>query len=380
MKKKRGVLIFVFFGIVLMSFYCSAYMALSPPSYEVTFEPGVRKDFVFNVYGEEGQNLYVSLKGDKELLKYASVNNEKIEGSGSFIVSIRFPRSFETPGPHSFYVALDEKKDAGEGVVGVAAALRGKISVFVPYPGKYAETQFKVENTKSGEEAPYELKVSSMGDERISVVPRIVIYDAKNKSKDSFFLETRTIESTMSETYKGKLNVANYPAGLYHAIAFVDFGGRKPSEATAYFRIGELFVDIVNYTKYVIRDKISRFDIEVESQWNDPLENVYAEVSVPEYNINFRTPSINLEGFQRAKLSSYFDTRGIEASSFKANIKVYYANKISEKNVIIRFKGEVNYLMIGLITGIAVMILIIAGLIWHIKKLSSHKVYKRKKR
>jgi len=377
MNNLRGAL----FGAVLIFFLLSivsGYTGLSPPSYEVNFEPGAKKDFAFEVFGDIGGRMEISLVGGDELQKYASLSTKRLQGPGVFVVSIKFPRAMETPGYHALRVALDEKVDEKGGVVGVATALRGKIVVFVPYPGKYAEAQLEVKDTKAGEQASYALKVSSLGNELISITPKIVLYDFNNKSKESFILDTRAVESTKSETYEGQLNVANYPAGVYRATAFVDYGGRKLAESTSYFRIGTLFVNILNYTKYVTKDSLNKFDIEVESQWNDPIQNVYAEVSIPEYNINFRTPAVELGGFQRTVLTGYFDTRGIDANSFKANIKIYYADKITEKKVTVRFKKEIDYLMIGLIAGFLLLIGIIIWLIMYIKKLNSRKNTKKR--
>jgi len=144
-------------------------------------------------------------------------------------------------------------------------------------------------------------------------------------------------------------------------------------------------LNILNTSNDFTRNDLNKFEFGVESFWNDPIENVYAEVTIPIYNINFRTTSSTFKSFDNKNLTGFFDTTGIDsnADEFKARITLYYEGKTTEKIVTLRFKKEIDYLLYTLILGaITAAIILIFSIIWFkkIKKSSNENSKNGKKK
>jgi hypothetical protein len=98
--------------------------------------------------------------------------------------------------------------------------------------------------------------------------------------------------------------------------------------------------------------------IELESFWNDPIENVYVEGDIIGTNIHFQTPSIpKLGAFEKQRVTGFFDTSGIEGDKFQARLTTHYGDKKTEKVVDLHFVRKTDYLLITLI-----VVLVLAAL------------------
>jgi len=162
-----------------------------------------------------------------------------------------------------------------------------------------------------------------------------------------------------------KLDVSGYNPGNYRAVAQVKYeAGEVTAEDT--FRLGELRIEILNYTQEFERDELNSFIVDVESLWNDPIRNVYANFSIVGGE-SALTPSIDLDGFTRGQLTGFIDTTGTEGDEFQGKITVFYGEGRTEKTVDLGFKkGGVNYIWVG---GIVLGVLVLAFVVWVIVKL-----------
>ena len=161
-----------------------------------------------------------------------------------------------------------------------------------------------------------------MGKEDIIVDSYIDIYDSRENKIETLNLGPDLIESGKVKDYEVKLETINYKAGNYKAVAFVKYLDQTV-KAEAPFRLGELFVDVINYTKVFERDKINKFEINVESFWNDPVENLYAKIIILNTKTEFLTPSIKLEPWTTSILTGFFDTTEIKENKFYGNITLH---------------------------------------------------------
>ena len=85
--------------------------------------------------------------------------------------------------------------------------------------------------------------------------------------------------------------------------------------------------------------------------------------------MKFTTPSTSLNGFEKATLTGYFDTTGIEKEPFQVRIVLHYAGTTSGRVVAVRFVREIPYLLIALIAGFALLIAVIIRLIVWMRRL-----------
>ncbi|MBI2451577.1 hypothetical protein HYV50_00695 [Candidatus Pacearchaeota archaeon] len=361
MKLKRGNLYFFLFSIIFILEYVEAApIGVTPAGYDVNFEPGLSQVFSFYFGIDDTSAKYeVYVLGD--LSDYVKISRDELNGPGNVNVLLQLPDKIEKPGVHRIRVGINKIGGGQQGAISVVASVVGVIDVRVPYPGKYAEIQFSATNANVGEPVEFKLTISSLGHETILADSRVELYDSRGKKVDTIDMGTNEISSTETREIVKNVDTKNYAAGSYKAVAVVDYGGEKPASAEADFRLGELFVDIVNHTKEFERGKINKMDIQIESHWNDPIENVYGEVFILGYNIpSFLTPSVNLDKFGKAILTGYFDTTTIDKNKFQAKVVLRYKGKTTEKTVDLRFKREVNKLAVGImIVSLLIVIVLI---------------------
>ena len=328
-----------FLFIVLSAFNVQALVGISPSSFELDYKPNLEKTFAFSAFTDGDTSLKLSVIGD--LANYTTLSRKSLIGTGNFEVYLNLPENIEVPGTHTLSVSVRESVGEAEGFQ-IVGDVRAVIKIKVPYPGQYADIEFQATNAKAGEPVSLNLKITSLGNETINTNTYINVYNLDNEIVKRIDMGSRSIESTNYAELSTKLETKDLPPGNYKAIAFVEYGG-KVAEREAEFRLGELKVLVSNYTAVFERNKINRFEIEVESFWNDPIDNVFAEVSIPDHDIQFLTPSIGLGGFEKKMLTGFFDSSSIEEDNFKAKIVIHYAGKTTEKTVDLRFKREFNY-------------------------------------
>jgi len=356
--KKRVIIGYIIFIFVLIN-YVQASFGVSPGKYDIDFSPGLKQEFVFNFKFDEDAEVDVYASG--ELKDYVKLNTDKLVGGGLVIASINLPKKIETPGINNIYVEAKQLPSKSGGFA-LAGHVIARIEVKVPYPGKYAEIKLIAPNANAGEPINFTVLIDNLGTDTILAQTALKILDYRNKTQDDIDAGVDAIQSKGSVAKIVAINTRKYKPGTYKAIATVAFGGVKPVEDEKQFRLGELFVNITNHTKEFIRDKINKIDIEVESLWNDPIYNLYANVFIINHNISFVTPSINIEPWSKNTLTGYFDTSEIKENKFKANITLLYNEKSSSKIVNLSFVKTVNYTFY-IIIGVILFILILLGII-----------------
>lgn len=355
---EKKLLIFLFLILIIPS--VCAIVGVRPASYEVNFEPGLKKVYSFTFVSDAEGSMF-EMYSEGPFSEYVELSTDKIYGTGPINVLLQLPNQADIPGRHRLLIGGRQvAKEEGNTMLGIVGNVQAVLFINVPYPGKYAELSFLATNANTGDDVHFNLTISSKGDEDITARSRIEIYDStKQNLLETIQLPEKTVKSTESVQINSKLSTTSYLSGDYFAKAVVEYGGDKPAEKEEIFRLGKLFVDVANHTQLVERNKINRFEIQAESYWNDPIPGLFAEVSIINYtNLDFLTPSITIEPWQVSTLTGYFDTSEIKQDSFLAKIKLKYANETTEKTVLVEFVKSTNYIGYIIATIIAVLLLI----------------------
>lgn len=380
---KRLIIYFVVF-LILLPVVSSGFIGISPASYEIDFEPNLKKNFSFKVSSSsEDQKIQIYVKGD--LAKYVNLSQEILIGGGILEVTLSLPEKIEKPGEHRIFIGAKEIEKDIDSTIGGIAAIQAPIKVRVPYPGKYIETQFSISDINEGEFMPYELLINNFGTDGLKIKPRIEFYEKEKKIKTEILDET-FIKSGDELLFKGFIDTSKFTPGIYNVKAIIDYG--EKIEIEKLFKIGSKTIEIVNYSNRFIPWKINKFEIEIKSLWNSEMKGVYGKVSVTNKGIvldNFATASIDLMPWQKTTLIGYFDAENISDGKYNAGINIFYENESTYKLVVIRVKeiSETNYIKIVLIAGgilFAVIGIIITYLIFKIKRLNKNAKKKTKKK
>ena len=363
---------FVF--LVMLVFLCSSAFAISgvsPGSYEVDFQPGLSREFSFSFVFDEGVRADIYLEG--ELAEYMSVDKSDIFGSESVTVSLDFPDAVDFPGVNKVRVGARQIVDDASGV-GVAADVRGVIKINVPYPGRWIDLEVVAPNANAGDVSEMKLKIFNRGNESVVLSPMIQIFK-DDEFLDNFDLELIRISPADFKEVGFSLDTSRYSAGDYMATALADYGEERLARDDDPFKLGELRVEILNYNRNFVEGGIRKFEIEVESFWNDNIDELYAEVIVDgDDDIGFVTPVTDLKAWETKTLEGFLDVSDIASSMIGANIVLYYNNRTSSEMVALSIELKYDYSNLVFVLGILVVVgLIVWRVVVFTKRVKKHR-------
>jgi len=295
--------------------------------------------------------------------EYVTLDKKTLEGRGSVVASLKLPSEVTTPGENIIRIGARQLVEEGGGIE-IVSDVGGIIKVNVPYPGKYLELETIAPNANAGDLVNLSLRAYNRGKVNLEASPMIQIFSG-DKKLETLNSSKRTILPFNSETFYFLLNTSNYAPGNYTATALADYGEENLARDDDSFRLGELRIAIVNYSGKFESNKINRFDIEVESFWNNPVDELYAVVSLLDQDsVSFRTPIISLGSWKRGNLVGFLDTEPVNGEVFMANITLYYNNKTTSQVVALKLENYFDWTpyLVGI-----VIIGVLLAVIWRVK-------------
>ncbi len=295
-------------------------VSIQPAKYSINFEPNLEKDFGFYICGAAKIETYL----DGDLVKYATIiDNEPNSSCRDIVVRVRLPNKIEKPGKNILLVGAKELIEVGSGVAG-RAAIQAPIVIFVPYPGMYVEWNFVAPNVNEGETVHFIVSVSNLGTNNIQSARAIIdVYDDNSKIK-SLNTDEKSIPSKESAEFPLDMETTGMKAGSYRVVTTLYYDGRSDLKEKS-FNIGSLYVAINNYTKVLEQGKINKVGIEIESKWNNNLQDVYSAVTIN--GVKVKTPNYDLKAWETKEIAAYYDTTGMDIGEYDAQITLYYGGK-----------------------------------------------------
>lgn len=320
-------------------------ITISPAIIEGNFEPGLETVLDFHVDSNLDRNLEIYVDGD--LTEYVELSKSTIYKSGDFKAYIKLPDKIDIPGKKRIYIGAREViDDEVRGAIAVVAAVQAVVVIHVPYPGKYIETRVFSNSANVGEPIEFGLDITSRGDEQVSVQPRIEIYSESGALLDTLEFQEREMDKGDQLKLEKIWSTEGQNAGNYKAKSIVDYDGGRQSTSEIDFRLGELTIDIINYTKDVEIDGMKPFVIEVESGWNNEIDGAYAEVKIKNRTStigDFTTTPTSLTPWQKKEIVGYFNSSKAQKGEYTVNINVYYFGGGEEKTASVSGKVDFDY-------------------------------------
>jgi len=345
---------------VVLIFLCGSVVAVSgvvPGSYEVDFKPGYSGEFVFDFVLDYGVDADLYVEGD--LAEYVSLDKNEIFGREKVVVILDLPSVIESPGVNQIFVgARDEGVD-----------VRGVIKVVVPYPDMYVGLELRAPNVNVGEIVEISLGVFNLGRQVVDVEPRVEIYKG-GEMVEVFSGEGRVLGASESLGFNVSFDSLNYSAGDYVAVGLVDYA---PLDSFRYqtglarvenvFRLGEFAVGILNYSDEFVEGQIGRFEVEVESLWDDNMKEVYAEVRIVGSDVGFDTSIVSLGRWEKRTLVGAFDSSDFDESVVDAKIILHYDGGVLSEDIKLNIIKGTSYVFYFGVLGFFVLFV---GLVWFI--------------
>ncbi len=359
---KRGFL-FVF---LLLSYSVSA-LLISPADLEIKFVPNTEADCSFIVMAKKSTDLLVYAKG--ELNQSISFSKDKIKAVpgewNSVECKINMPSDIK-PGLNKNFFGVVE--DTGEtGMVGGISGVELILYIRNPYPGKYLELEeFKVNDAGVNEDVNFLINVINRGEEKINdAYASIDIYD-KDKRIDSVITNHIEIENTGKFVATWRTNKAD----KYNAIAKINYDGLILEESKK-FNVGELLIKIVDVPEISVKqNEVAKFDITVQSYWNEIINDVYLDLNVIGTEINSKTEFIKLDPWESRKINGFLETSDLKEGEYEIDVVLHYNDKISREKtkLIITKRFGLPLTTILIIGAMILIILFIINLVTFKKK------------
>lgn len=352
------------FYIFLLSISNVLALGISPAKIEIEYVPGYSQEIQFQTDRRSDVGVYI----EGSLSEFLTVKEDNIAKDGTFIVEVSIPDVIEQPGTHTMYVGLIEKQDS-EGMVAGIASIRTPIKVKVPYDGIYVEVTFHVADLNNNETQNFYVSANNLGNEGIKKTSaNVKIIDSKGNEVGSIDSAERDVPPRTQVDLPVLIDASNYGSGNYVARAYVSYDGNN-KDLTKNFKIGELTVRLNNYTDEFVSDSVEIFELDVESVWNDPISNVFAQIDVSNSSgviSSFKTVSFSLDPWERKKMESFWDTKGIAPEEYKVSIKLNYqgeSSSTSGKIVVAKGASSSSLSSFGLLSGTNLLIILIIALI-----------------
>jgi hypothetical protein len=334
---KKKTLLYPMAFILLILNVCA--VGIVPAIHEVRFKPGETYSFTFYARADGGQQTPVSIFMNGELSKYVEPKDyiypnyvsKTVPESGiiPFEFTVKMPEDANpSPGRNILSVYVSDAVASG-GTIGVTTAVQSWLVFVVPYPGKYADVSFDIPNTNVNQSTTVNLNIVSRGQEPlVDTKATIEIRDQTESLKDTIHFNNVNVAPGETKTLTETLHTELYTPGKYTGKADYFYAENK-KEVKAEFRVGTLQLNLLRNTEKLVEGTINKFEVVIENQWNNDLEEVYATGTI--YAQNFKTPTIVMQSFGESTLMGYVDTTGFQLGPADARINFFFKEKGSEK-------------------------------------------------
>jgi len=330
--RKNLIMLVTLVLLLLPSTYA---LGISPARTEVDYTPGAVNSYSFGVRGSPDQPVQIILRG--ELANYTEIAgsanftlNDK--GMGSFSVKLTIPE-LAKPGLHESLVGVEEIESGPAGVVSAHVAVLSQLWIRVPYPEKYLDFQFDApKQVGSGGVMEFIITATSRGSVPVAYVSgAIEIFDNLGNSVALVPLSSASnLKFGESARLTASWPTTGFRAGNYKAVATVNYDG-KSQQFEHTFTIGEMLLEIVNINaSKILQNSITRIPILVTSKWNAPIPGAYATIDISYFGQQVKqlqTPSKTIQPWADDTLEVYWDTTGLGAGTYNADITLWYADK-----------------------------------------------------
>lgn len=344
--EKGYFIIFCLFFIPFVTMPCcsaAAMAGISPSRIDVSFFPYTEQRINFQIAGYDAIEFEFKCP-------YVHPINETLndeDGVSSFSVMLSLPEKIDAePGEYNcnFILHRPANPDMPQGV-SAAAEVGAVIAVHIPVKGRYASISLEAQNANKGEPVYFKVSVNNLGDTVLTGLSAVIdVMDNDGNIKETLHTGTGDAPPFGGVELWKKMETTDYEPARYKAKAVLLYGGENPATAETEFLIGKLFVKYTGMEMNATAGRINPLKVNVESWWGNPIENVRAEFRVFDKNNSyageFKTESADLPPWKKASLQGYWDTTGLEAGEYNANLTIRYKGGETMENVALVLQKE----------------------------------------
>jgi len=315
---------------LLFSAWLVQAVSITPPLIKYDFVPNEENTFVFFVDRAPKIDVMLEFDGHPYLAQYVKLIDSAPNGTARQItVVVSLPASLKEPGPNRIYVKAKEMPLTNSGI-NALAAIRASITINVPYPGYYFITTLSVPAVNQGEPSNIQLSALNRGtNNAYKAFARIDVYEADGTTlMRSLTTETKEIDTDQTGLFDVYFPTTDVKPGSYKVVAtFYHEGGSSVLEGV--LNVGTKYIEIKNYTTELEQGKINKFEVEVESRWNNPIKKVYSVISLEKAVA--KTPTDSINPWEIKRQTTYIDTTNMAFGEHDVNLTIFYGDTPEEE-------------------------------------------------
>ncbi|MBU1202253.1 MAG: hypothetical protein KKA51_07145 [Nanoarchaeota archaeon] len=318
--------------LLIVSTSASA-IGVGPVFTRIDFEPNFAKEYEFTIYNNDKINFNAELSISGELKDYITMDTTSLvfkadEESKTVSFTVNLPRDIP-PGEYESRITIKEASESSS-MIGAVAAVSHKLTLTVPKHGKY-------------------IKITTIKDDKKIVV---TIKNIGLKEVEKIELTNNIFSEIDSNNYSNIINnllpdqdynftiSLNQTSGIYSHNILLNYDGLIKN-ITETIIIGRINITINNLTiKNFKLGEINQLDITLTTDWNQPIDNLIAEVDVfknKELITTIKGPTTTIE--KNKTLELFIDTKDYSEGEYKFVTKVLRNKElVSQKEFLLTLK------------------------------------------
>lgn len=354
----------------------------------IDFQPGLEQDYSFQIWNNDAQDhtysfqLYVpsdaysipttiAKPGDIVSLPVKSV---LVKAGEQYAVPFRvkLPESIP-PGIHQIGIDINQDAGGSQAEVGAQVVLTHMIKIYEKYPGKYAVVGLEnVKKSVKGEPIIFSVNVKNLGSDVLDDVQAFVHVEFSGKRVKSATSGRQVYVPGELKPIEVTMETDDLDVGEYIAQGGITYSGKTTYAVdTIHFQIGEFNIAILDVSqKTLTSNQVNKFTIKLDSNWNSPIEGVYATVTLLKNGqgvASSKTETTDLGRQATTELPAFLDLSDIAVGDYTLDVTVHYADKTSQASFpvqvvygkqiqVVREEAPPYLLYVGI--GVAILILL----------------------
>ncbi|MBI2451574.1 hypothetical protein HYV50_00680 [Candidatus Pacearchaeota archaeon] len=341
---KKLFLIVLFVGIVLLNISNTMALGIAPGRSTFDYSPGEQKKVDFTIVNTDKRDLSLVIFTQGEFnnsiaLSEVFVKMSANEESKTLSYTFTMP-SVLSPGLHKGEIVvlqLPEKSGSSETFVGATVGVITQLYVYVPYPGKYAESELDVIGPENDGKITFVMPVTSRGELDIARVRGTIdIYSVLNEKVATL----TTNEIPLASKQRAEIAAVWEPKvapGPYRAVATVLYD-EQTLTVEKKFNVGKksLVVEGIEVNDFSLGE-IAKFEVLIKNEWSDEIQGAYSEIIV--YNqegkvmATFKSPTYDIPPLEKSLMVSFWDTEGVRKGTYESSLFLKYGDSADRKDL-----------------------------------------------
>ena len=218
----------------------------------------------------------------------------------------------------------------------------------MPYPDKYAEAGLNIIGG-GAEETTFVIPVVNKGGvDLIRVRATIDIFSSLNEKVDTLRTQELAIPVKSREELAAKWDKEGILPGPYRAVVTVIYD-EETLQLEGEFNVGtaDLEIEQIEVPNFKLGE-IAKFESLIENKWSEKITSTYVQMKVFDQDskvlADFKSATYDIEPLSKSLLVSFWDTAGVKAGSYDADIILHYLKK--EKTNKVQFEISNNALKV----------------------------------